>query len=109
MQLLRDVISSVKVSRVRVSINIYVLLCAMFRSCVEKSLTKERKELICSMIIDNKLVSCLAEETGVRKVIARIALEHAKGSISVARDLLGNEVYQSRLEREAREYGRDED
>ena len=61
------------------------------------------------MIIDNKLVSCLAEETGVRKTIARIALEHAKGSMSVARDLLGNEVYQSRLEREAREYGRDED
>ena len=51
-------------------------------------------------------VRWLMQETGCDEVVARIALEHARGNVFVARDLLLDEVCASRFAREAEEYDR---
>lgn len=55
------------------------------------------------------LIRKLAEDAQVDPIVARIALEHARGNIQVAQDYLNNEVCKSRFAREAREYDRHED
>lgn len=49
----------------------------------------------------------LTQETGCKPEVAQIALEHARGNVFQARDLLQNEMYRSFCEKEAREYGRE--
>lgn len=59
-------------------------------------------------MITNKQIKYLADLTGVSPLVARIALEHTRGNLAVARDHLYNEVCKSRYLREAREYDREE-
>ena len=59
-------------------------------------------------MITNKQIKYLADLTGVSYLVARIALEHTRGNLAVARDHLYNEVCRSRYLREAREYDREE-
>ena len=53
-------------------------------------------------MITNEQIKYLA---GVSYLVARIALEHTRGNLAVARDHLYNEVCRSRYLREAREEG----
>lgn len=52
-----------------------------------------------------KAAKYLAEEFGVSEVVALVALDHARGSIPQAKELLSNETARRLVYREVREYG----
>lgn len=52
-----------------------------------------------------KAVKYLAEEFVVSEAIALVALDHARGSIPQAKELLSNEMARRLIYREVREYG----
>lgn len=52
-------------------------------------------------------VDWLIQETHCSRGAALVAVEHCRGNVFVARDMLYDEVARSRFEKEAREYGRD--
>lgn len=56
----------------------------------------------------NKAIKYVAQECGVSEVVARIALEHSRWSIRIAKDLLSNQHCNRTFYREAREYGLDD-
>ena len=49
-------------------------------------------------------VAYVAQEAGVSKEVARVALDNSRGNIRVALDLLSNIMCRSLFEREVREY-----
>lgn len=52
-----------------------------------------------------KRIDYIAKECNVSKEIARIALDHARGSIPIAKDLLSNEHCKFTFGREVGEFG----
>lgn len=49
-------------------------------------------------------VAYVAQEAGVSREVARVALDNSRGNIRVALDLLSNIMCRSLFEREVREY-----
>ena len=49
-------------------------------------------------------VAYVAQEAGVSKEVARVALDNSRGNIRVALDLVSNIMCRSLFEREVREY-----